>query len=100
MHHERSDVDTSVVEYPSALKTTINSATNETATSVEAYRDVGTPSPESTAPASLSEKAHQESSASQEVLSDFSHEATAPLETVSTSVSFLDKQYVPAELSP
>jgi uncharacterized LabA/DUF88 family protein len=100
MHHERSDVDTSVVEYPSALKTTINSTTNETATSVEVYGEVGAPSPESTAPASLSEKAHQESSASQEVLSDFVQEATAPLETVSTSVSFSDKQYASAELSP
>jgi len=100
LHHERSDVDTSVVEYPAALKTTINSTPNETATSVEAYGEVSTLLPESTAPAPPSEKAHQESAGSQEVLSDFSHEAVAPLETVSTSVSFSDKQYAPAELSP
>lgn len=100
LHHERSDVDTSVVEYPAALKTTINSTPNETATSVEAYGEVSILLPEPTAPAPPSEKAHQESAGSQEVLSDFSHEAAAPLETVSTSVPFSDKQYAPAELSP
>jgi len=100
MHHERSDVDTSVVEYPSALETTINSTTKETATSVEAYGEVGIPLPEPTAPAPPSEKAHQESAGSQEVLSDFAGGAAVPLEMVSTSVPFSDKQYAPAELSP
>jgi len=100
MHHEHSDVDTSVVEYPSALETTINSTTNETATSVEAYGEGDIPSPKLTAPAPRSEKADQEAPDSQEVLSDFVHETAAPLDIVSTSVSFSDNQDAPTELSP
>jgi uncharacterized LabA/DUF88 family protein len=100
MHHEHSDVDTSVVEYPSALETTINPTTNETATSVEAYGEGDIPSPKLTASAPTSEKANQESPDSQEVLPDFAHGTAAPLEMVSTSVSCSDNENAPTELSP
>src|SRR5690348_1037681 len=98
MHHEHSDVDTSVAEYLSALETTTNPTTNEIATSVETHGEVGIPSSESAAPAPISEE-DRKSADSQEVLSDLTHAIVAPLETVSPSVPFLDNQDVPAELS-
>jgi len=97
LHHEHSDVDTSVVEYPSALETTIDSTTNQTATPVEVYGEGDIPSPEPTAPAPTSEEDHQDSAGSQEVSSDLVHEATAPLDTVSTSVPFSDLHNAPSE---
>jgi len=81
LHHEHSDVDTSVVEYPSALETTIDSTTNQTATPVEVYGEGDIPSPEPTAPAPTSEEDHQDSASLQEVPSDLTHGAAAPLET-------------------
>ena len=92
LHHEHSDVDTSVVEYPSALETT-----NQTATPVEVYGEGDIPSPEPTAPAPISEENHQDSVGLQEVPSDLAHGAAAPLETVSTSVPFSDQHDAPSE---
>ncbi len=96
MHHEHSDVDTSVAEYPSALESTTNPTTNETATSVETHGEVGIPSSESAAPVPISEE-DRKSADSQEVLSDLTHAIAAPPETVSPSVPFLDNQNMPAE---
>ena len=79
MHHEHSDVDTSVVEYPSALKTTTNPTINEAATSIEAHGEVGIPSPEPTVPAPISEK-DQETAVPSEVSSDLTHGTNASLE--------------------
>jgi uncharacterized LabA/DUF88 family protein len=94
MHHEHSDVDTSVAEYPSALETTTNPTANETATSVEAHDgEVGVPSSELAAPAPISEE-DQKSSDTEEVLSDLAHAIVAPPETVSPSGPFLDNQDV------
>ncbi len=93
MHHEHSDVDTSVAEYPSALETITNPTANETATSVEAHGEVGIPSPELAAPAPISEE-DQKSSDTEEVLSDLAHAIAASPETVSPSVPFLDNQDV------
>jgi len=97
LHHEHSDVDTSVVEYPSALETTIDSTTNQTATPVEVYGEGDIPSPEPTAPAPTSEEDHQDSASLQEVPSDLTHGAAAPLETVSTSAPFSDLHDAPSE---
>lgn len=98
MHHEHGDVDTSVVEYPSALDTTINPTTNETATShkpIEAHGEVDIPSPEPIAPVPTFEE-DQEVTGSQEVSFELLPATATPSETVCTGVPFSDNQDEPA----
>ena len=80
LQHEHDDVDTLVVEYPSALETTIDITTNQTTTSVEAYREGDISSSECTTFALIPEEDHQDATASYEV--------ATPLETISFSVPF------------
>jgi hypothetical protein len=68
------------VEYPSALETTIDIITNQTTTSVEAYREGDISSPECTTSALIPEEDHLDATASYEVVT--------PLEAVPFSVPF------------
>jgi uncharacterized LabA/DUF88 family protein len=89
LHYEHDDVDTSVVEYPSALETTIDITTNQTTTSVEAYTEGDISSPECTTSALMSEEDHQDAIAS--------HEVATPLEIVPFSVPFSHMSYASSE---
>jgi uncharacterized LabA/DUF88 family protein len=89
LHYEHDDVDTSVVEYPSALETTIDITTNQTTTSVEAYREGDISLPECTTSALMPEEDHQDVFAS--------HEVAPPLEIVTFSVPFSHKPYASSE---
>ncbi len=98
-HHEHNDVDTSVVEYPSALATAAEATTAEAVVPAEDRVDVATSSPESAIPALSQEKTHHEVSGTQET-AELAQESTSQETPVIAIQETLPAQEASAAAAP